>query len=222
MKLTVEAFAIARQKLGFRSREVDWDVASVEDVLKRLCEEHPEQELIIRACRCAVDGEYASLETPVREGSEFSIIPPVSGGTSEVAVSEDPIDLGEALSAVSSESCGAVVFFVGTVRDRNDGHDVTSIEYEAKTSMAVSELEVLIEQARRKFGIEKAFIRHRIGPVPVGEASVVISVSSPHRKESYEANAWLLDELKKVAPIWKHEERLVDGKTEKVWLQGGG
>jgi molybdopterin synthase catalytic subunit len=177
---------------------------------------------VLAASRFALDESYVDRSSALHEGAVLSIIPPVSGGGFSSIVDANPINLDEALAAVSSGRDGAVVFFLGTVRDSNAGHCVTAIDYESKVSMAVRELDRLIEEAVTKFPISSAFIRHRTGRVPVGEASVVIAVAAPHRSAAYEANAWLLDQLKKVAPIWKHEERLIDGTIERVWLGAGG
>lgn len=162
-----------------------------------------------------MNGEYAEKDALVEAGATLSVIPPVSGGAPRVVISSDVIDVAFACRQVQAPAAGAVVAFVGTVRNVNEGVPVVAIVYEAKIDMAVRELERLIDQAN----VIGAFIQHRVGRVEAGEASVVIAVSSAHRAQAYAANAWLLDELKKVAPIWKHEER-TDGK---VWLgQGGG
>lgn len=168
---------------------------------------------MIRGSRLALDGEYVSDDAQPRDGSLISIIPPVSGGAPRVFISPDEIEIDEAMRAVASPRAGAVVLFVGTVRE-----EARAIEYEAKVDMAERELEKLIDAAKEKFGAD-AFIRHCIGRVEAGGASVVIATAAPHRREAYEANAWLLDELKRIVPIWKEEERL-DGT--KFWAHGGG
>jgi MoaE-MoaD fusion protein len=223
VKVTVEAFAIARERLGWSRRELTVELgATVADCLRALEAEHPAAAKVFASSRFALDDEYVSIDVPLREKAVLSIIPPVSGGAPNVVIAPDPIVLDEAFDAVRANGDGAVVFFLGTVRDTNQGIEVTAIDYEAKTLMAVKELERLIREAVDRFAITAAFIRHRTGRVPVGEASVVIAVASPHRKNAYDANAWLLDELKKVAPIWKHEERMNGGRVERVWLGEGG
>jgi molybdopterin synthase catalytic subunit len=223
MKITVEAFAIARDRFGWSRRELVLDdAATVDDCLRLLANEHPGAANVLASSRFAFNDEYVGREALLKDGGTLSVIPPVSGGAPNVVVDGNPIDLDEALAAVRSDSDGAVVVFLGTVRDTNHGFSVTAIEYEAKVPMAVKELGRLIHEARARFAITSGFIRHRIGRVPVGEASVVIAVAAPHRASAYDANAWLLDELKKVAPIWKNEERVIDGRVERVWLGAGG
>ncbi len=234
MLIRLEAYAIAREKLGFTTQLIELDaVLRVGDLVSTLSERHPSAALVLTACRYAVNGEYASLDAELRDQDSVSILPPVSGGAPDagvtsvaerriVVVSPDPISIDEAARAAGGPAAGAIVLFVGTVRDTNDGARVIAIEYEAKVDMAERELERLIASARAKHGLTGAFIRHRTGRVPVGEASVVIATAAPHRDAAYAANRELLEALKRIAPIWKHEERLSDPGTEKVWLGSGG
>lgn len=228
MKVELEAFAAARQKLGFPRIMLDLpDGATIESVVALLAVDHPAAARVLGVSRYALDGEYAERDALLHDGAVLSVIPPVSGGAPlggppRAIVSTDPISLDEALRAVASPSAGAVVFFVGTVRDRNRNAVVRYIEYESKTDMAARELERLIETARAQFIITEAFIRHRIGKISVGEASVVIAVAAAHRDAAYQANQWMLEELKKNVPIWKNESRFVDGRVEEVWLGMGG
>jgi molybdopterin synthase catalytic subunit len=120
-------------------------------------------------------------------------------------IAAEPIDVAAIAAAVEDPAAGAVVTFVGTTRDHNEGRRVIRLEYEAYEQMAVAELRKLGEAAAARWPIEKVAIVHRIGIVPVGEASVVIAVSSPHRSDAFEACRFLIDRLKEVVPIWKKE-----------------
>lgn len=223
MRVRVEAFAIARERLGFSERAMDCPSGiTVSELLELLCKDYPQANEVLSRSRCALDGEYVSESCPITEGAVLSIIPPVSGGAARVEITEGAIGIDEVAERVSSSRSGAVILFVGTVRNENSGAEVVAIEYEAKRDMAVRELERLIDQAIERWGIHEAAIVHRVGRVLAGEASVVIAVAAGHRKEAYDANAWLLAELKRVAPIWKHEERRINGRTEKVWIGTGG
>lgn len=116
-----------------------------------------------------------------------------------------PIKVAELTDAVSDKEAGATTTFVGTTRVSNQGRQVLRLEYEAYNNMAVEEFGKIAKQAAERWPICRCAIVHRVGIVPVGEASVVIAVSAPHRRESIRACEFLIDRLKEVAPIWKKE-----------------
>jgi len=117
----------------------------------------------------------------------------------------DVIDAAAVTAAVAHAAAGATVTFIGTTRDHNDGRRVTRLEYEAYPEMAVTELRKIGETAQRQWPIAGIAIVHRIGVVPIGEASVVIAVSAGHRRAAFEACHFAIDRLKEVVPIWKKE-----------------
>jgi molybdopterin synthase catalytic subunit len=124
------------------------------------------------------------------------------------------------LRAVRDPRAGAVVVFVGTTRNENAGRRVVRLEYEAYARMAVSEMRGLAAEARRRWPLRKIAMAHRIGLVPVGQASVGIAVSAGHRGEAFAACHWLIDRLKEIVPIWKREHF----RGGRVWIgpqQGG-
>jgi molybdopterin synthase catalytic subunit len=131
-----------------------------------------------------------------------------------------PIDVRALLRAVRHPGAGAVVFFLGTTRNQNAGRRVVRLEYEAFTRMAEREMRALADAAKRRWPLKKVAMSHRIGVVPVGEASVGIAVASGHRAEAFEACHWLIDRLKEIVPIWKKEHF----RGGAVWIgaqQGG-
>lgn len=130
------------------------------------------------------------------------------------------IDLAALDRAVRDPGAGAVVTFVGTTRNANAGRRVRRLEYEAFASMATKEMRALAAEARRRWPLRKVAIVHRIGVVPVGQASVAIAVSAGHRGEAFEACRWLIDRLKEIVPIWKKEHY----RGGEIWIgaqQGG-
>jgi molybdopterin synthase catalytic subunit len=127
---------------------------------------------------------------------------------------EQPIDAGRVSAAVATPRAGATVTFAGTTRDHNDGRAVTRLEYEAYPEMALAEMRKIGDEAKRRWPIEAIAIVHRIGVVPIGEASVVIAVSSSHRAAAFAACHFAIDRLKEVVPIWKKEH--FDGGE--VWI----
>lgn len=128
---------------------------------------------------------------------------------------DHPIDTAALLSAVASTNAGAVLLFLGTTREFTDGRQTTTLDYEAYDEMALAKLAELEATARDRWSLVDCGIVHRLGNVPLGEASVAIAVSSGHRQEAFEAGRWLIDTLKQDVPIWK-KEHWSDGSSEWV------
>lgn len=122
-----------------------------------------------------------------------------------IAVVREPLDPATLVAAVGDPEAGAAVLFLGTTRENTAGRRVERLEYEAFETMAVKEMRRLAQRARRHWALSRIVMVHRIGVVPVGEASVAIAVSAPHRAEAFEAARWLIDQLKAQVPIWKKE-----------------
>ncbi len=128
----------------------------------------------------------------------------------------EPIDVGEVARRVVPINCGATVTLDGYVRQFTKGRETRYLVYEAYEPMALSELEKLIEKAHEQFEIANVGIVHRLGKLEIGETSVVISVSAPHRKAAFEACEWLIRELKRTVPIWKKEVY----RGGEIWVEG--
>jgi molybdopterin synthase catalytic subunit len=122
-----------------------------------------------------------------------------------IKITSDIIDIQDVISSVSSEKAGAIDVFIGTVRNNSLAKNVVKLEYEAYDSMAIKKLEELIVEAKIHWPIEKASVAHRKGELHIGDVAVVVAVSTPHRAESFAACQWMIDNLKKVVPIWKKE-----------------
>ena len=135
--------------------------------------------------------------------------------THSVALTDDPIDCGRVLSSVETTKAGAVVLFLGTVREFTLGRQTAYLEYEAYRPMAEGKTAELIEEAAERWTILKATVVHRLGRMELGDASVAVAVSSPHRPDAFEAGRFLIDRLKEVVPIWK-QEHYADGEVEWV------
>jgi molybdopterin synthase catalytic subunit len=119
----------------------------------------------------------------------------------EVSLTEAPLDLAEARN---DPGAGAIVVFWGAVRENEDGREITGIEYEAHRAMAEHQMRIVAESASEKFEVREILLHHRIGFVPVGQPSVVVRVASCHRGAAFTTSQWIMDELKRVVPIWKH------------------
>ena len=128
-----------------------------------------------------------------------------------------PLEASALLRGALRPDCGGTVLFLGTTRDRHEGKAVARLWYEAYEPMALEALAELEREAPRRFAIASCAIAHRLGEVPVGEASVAVVVAAPHRVAAFDACRWVMDELKRSAPIWK-KERFATG--EEAWVEG--
>lgn len=187
------------------------------DMYRRLRVIHPTLEADVATIRPARNEEFAAWAEPVADGDEIAFLPPVSGGLDDLAdVTRDPIDVTLTEAAVSHPGAGAVVSFSGVVRDNNRGEQVTHLEYEAYEPMARAELRRIAGEVAERWPGSRVAVLHRIGRLEIGEASVVISVSSPHRAAAFEGCRHVIERIKETVPIWKREHA---GSGE-VWLEG--
>ncbi len=134
-----------------------------------------------------------------------------------IRVTADPLSVDEALAAVGDPGAGGTCVFVGTVRDHSDAGDVTGLRYEAWEELAIKRLQELAAELAEKWPVKKVAILHRTGDLEVGEASVVIACSAPHRADAFEACRHAIERLKEDVPIWKKEE-LATGEAH--WVMG--
>jgi molybdopterin synthase catalytic subunit len=135
-----------------------------------------------------------------------------------VELTSHAIDIAGLLARVGSAQAGAVVLFLGTAREFTAGRRTASLEYECFPDMAQQKLAEIETEARRRWPLVECAIVHRLGAVALGEVSVAVAVSTPHREAAFAAGKWLIDTLKEVVPIWK-KENWADGTTE--WVHPG-
>jgi molybdopterin synthase catalytic subunit len=135
-----------------------------------------------------------------------------------IALTHEPLDPTRLLAQVSSPAAGAVVLFLGTTRELTAGRRTASLDYECYPQLAEKKLAELEAEARRRWPIVECAIVHRLGHLELGEASIAIAVSSPHRADAFAAGQWLIDTIKEVVPIWKREN-WADGTQE--WVHPG-
>jgi MoaE-MoaD fusion protein len=211
-RLTIRLFATLRERAGAAELTRDFsDDATVAQIWERLKAEFPALEGHRDAVRFAVNQEYVEDEYRPRPGDEIAFIPPVSGGSDAAAwvgpirIVHDRVDVAALEAAVADPLAGAVCTFVGATRENNVGRKVLRLEYEAYEAMALSEIRKLAEEAGRRWDITRIAITHRVGVVEIGETSVAIAVSAPHRAEAFEACRFAIDRLKEIVPIWKKE-----------------
>ena len=163
----------------------------------------------------AVNKRYAAADTALREGDEVALIPPVSGG--DFRLSGEPLSLDAVVREVRSDAAGAIATFTGTVRNRSRDRAVQYLEYEAYEGMAEEMMVELAADLSRRHELSGIAIHHRVGRVEIGEPSVVIAVSSPHRAAALAACKEAIDTLKGTVPLWKKE--VYEGGEE--WIGQG-
>jgi molybdopterin synthase catalytic subunit len=197
VRISVRLFAGLRERAGVARLELD-DVATVDDVWARLELGDEPAGLLY-----AVNREYVERGQALHDGDEVALIPPVSGGA--YLITAEPLDVARTIREVEDDGAGAVASFVGTVRRSSRGRDVMYLDYEAFEEMAEPMLARLGEELTAKHGLTHVAIHHRIGRVEIGEPSVVIAVSAPHRAAALDACREAIDTLKETIPLWKKE-----------------
>jgi molybdopterin converting factor subunit 1 len=235
VRIRVRLFAIQRELAG--TREVTLELADGADVAAAwtaLVELHPALAPGRDSVRYARNGVYADPTTPLADGDELAMIPPVSGGATDeriLELREAPFGAGilaELSDRLATREDGATVGFLGMTRAtpgtpapgqeaeaaRHAGRAVESLEYEAHGTMALTVLGEIADEIAARFGVTRVAIVHRTGVVPLGEASIAVVAVAPHRGAAFDAARYAIDETKARAPIWK-AERFQDGH---VWI----
>lgn len=200
------AFASAADAVGREEQEVEVpDGSTVASLRELLAARHPALGALLPRLALAVDGEVVRDDAVLRDGVEVALLPPVSGGAGPLArLTDVPLDVGAVIAAVAGPDCGALVTFVGTVRDRHDGRRVQRLTYSAYRAMAERRLAALAGEIEERHRARVAVV-HRLGTLEPGEASVVIAVAAPHRDAAYAASRECLERLKREVPVWKRE-----------------
>jgi molybdopterin synthase catalytic subunit len=192
VKVSVRLFAGLRERAGRDELELDLpEGARVADALAAVEWLAPGVSLVL-----AVNREYADADVVLSPGDELAVVPPVSGG----AVLDGPLSLADVAARVQDPRAGAVVTFSGTTRD------VAFLDYEAYAEMASARIDAIVAEAIERHGLCRAAADHRYGRVALGEASVVVAASAPHRGEAFAGAREIIDRIKAEAPIWKREE----------------
>ena len=211
MRVTVRLFAGLREQAGTGRRDLELgEEARVEDVWPALELGDEPAGLVY-----AVNRTYVERERALADGDEVALIPPVSGGAFHLT--EHPIDLAAIVREVEDERAGAIATFLGTVRAESRGRRVVRLEYEAYEGMAEDVMADLARQLGDRYDLCGISIVHRTGICEIGEASVAIAVSAPHRQDALAACRDAIDTLKQTVPLWKKE--VYEGGEE--WIGRG-
>jgi MoaE-MoaD fusion protein len=199
MQVRVRLFAGLRERAGASEVELELpEGAVVGDALEQMRALTDGVPVVM-----AVNQEYADAGVALHGGDEVALIPPVSGGsvgTIHIRLTGEPLALDPLLKLVRDPRAGAVVTFTGVTRE------VPELEYEAYAEMAERQMAEIVRRAVERHGLCAAAAEHRVGTVPLSEASVAIAVSAPHRDAAFAGAREIIDEIKARAPIWKKEE----------------
>jgi molybdopterin synthase catalytic subunit/molybdopterin converting factor small subunit len=211
VRVVVKLFAGLRERAGTSERRVELsEGATAGDVWSVLGLGDEPAGLLY-----AVNRQYAERDRPLADGDEVALIPPVSGGA--FRLSETPLDPAAVVAEVADERAGGIATFVGTTRIQSRGRTVRHLEYEAYAGMAERVMEELAASLQGRYDLCRIAIHHRVGRVGIGEQSVVIAVSAPHRHDALAACREAIDTLKETVPLWKKE--VYEGGEE--WIGRG-
>jgi molybdopterin converting factor subunit 1 len=211
VKIRLRCFASVKDLVGQREVLLELpDGMTAGDLLRHVTAEYPSLSRLASSLRLAVNQEYVESGRALADGDEVALIPPVSGGVDLYEVTENPLSLDDLARAVGQNTSGAVATFLGIVREFARGRQVSYLEYDAYPEMATATMRQIGEEIRQQWPVDRIAMVHRIGRLAIGEASVAIAVSSPHRREALQACAYAIERVKEIVPIWKRE----------VWADG--
>ena len=220
MHISVRAFAGYREAIGARALRLDVDADStVAQAWDALRARYPRLDTLPQPAAFAVNDAYVRPDTLLRDEDELVLVPPVSGGAAgdpppttdqqdevvHTALTDAAISLDDTIRRVRHPEAGAIVLFLGTVRDTRHGARVHHLEYEAYETLALREMRTIAADAAARWPLLRVAMVHRVGTLRVGETSVAIAVSAPHRADAFAAGQFAIDALKHRVPIWKKE-----------------
>lgn len=218
MKITVRLFAAYREAAGWDQKEFALEEGALAQHLWDLVRQEL-RDLSPRTPLCARNEQHSPMDTLLQDGDDVAFFPPVSGGDSDSLwadpdslVVQEPIDTKRLAKNLVTDECGALCSFEGIVRDHHDGRSVEAVTYEGYPEMAGKELARLCSAAEAKWPGTRTVIVHRVGKLLIGEVSVAILAAAAHRAEAFDAARFLIEEIKKSAPIWK-KDHFADGET---------
>lgn len=220
IRITALLFGQAREWVGASTVDLTLNIpATVESAFAVLKAQHPRLAEMERSLLFAVNEEYASASDELSDGDRLAVLPPVSGGEAEkkniFEIVREPIDIPRLRARLLEGSSGALVIFDGVARDNTKGRRTRYLEYEGYEPMALRTMEQIGREVHERWPINRIGIIHRLGRIELTESSVVIVVTSAHRKIAFEACQYSIDRLKKIVPIWK-KEYFEDGA---VWVE---
>lgn len=212
MKISVMLFAGLSESAQRSQIELDMvEHSTVRDLIDRMTREFPQLAPLLPACFVSINQEYASPDQIIRSGDEIALLPPVSGGedskhaNQRFMITDQPLSCDKISTLVRHSGAGAVLIFLGTVREFTNEKRTVLLEYEAYEPMAIKKMRQIEAEILQRWPQVQVAIHHRVGRLEAEEVSVIIAVSSPHREEAFQAGRHAIERLKQIVPIWKKE-----------------
>lgn len=223
MRVSVHYYAAAKELAGCESSTFEFESESMPQAELRsaVIARFPSLAAFLERMRLAVNGDFVEASRPLHDGDRVDVLPPVAGGAPIVlcSISDHEISLDEVRKAVEHPGAGGICIFHGVVRDHADGQQVSRLDYEAHESLALKEMErVLQGVASEHSGVRIAAV-HRVGELAVGDVAVCVAVSAAHRDDAFTACRKAIDRIKDTVPLWKKEWG-PDGRAHWVNLDG--
>ncbi len=227
MRVKVLFFGVLKDVTGISKDVLDLpENASLRDAFEVYARRFPRFEQMASSIVIARNHEFSTGATPVHDGDEIAFMPPVSGGAEPAsittadghyyAITREPIDARQLEQRLQQARDGAVITFSGVVRDNTKGRQTLYLDYEGYEQLALNTMQKIGAQIVSERAISRIGMVHRLGRMEIGEASVMITVASPHRKAAFDAAFDAINRLKQQVPIWK-KEYFADGE---VWVEG--
>lgn len=220
MKTTILFFASLGDLVGEQETQLEIsEPLPVSELLVELEQRFPALKRFERKFRVAVEQAFVNDETMVNPGAEVALIPPVSGGAGPViraTITDQPLDMELLTREVMNTKCGAVVTFMGTVRELTGDQVTDKLHYSSYQAMAQKELLKICQEATERWSLGGAVVEHRVGELLPGEIAVVAACSAPHRNAAFLAARFLIDTTKERVPLWKKEF----GPDGNAWIEG--
>jgi len=209
MKVHVHYYAAARELAGCEAATFEFPASAVAqgDFRRALAERSPSIAAFLDRMRLAVNGDFVDDTREIRDGDRVDLLPPVAGGgpVALCRISDSEVSLDEVRNAVAHGGAGGICVFTGVVRDNADGKQVTRLDYEAHESLALKEMQrVLDGVAAEHAGVRLAAV-HRVGSLSIGDVAVCVAASAAHRGEAFTACRKAIDRIKETVPLWKKE-----------------
>jgi len=209
VRINVLFFAVFRERLGRDNQSLKLsDGATVADAIEALAAEHSIVARLDGRYQVALNREMVPRDTPLADGDELALIPPVAGGSEperHARILDAELSLDRVCKAVRGSGMGGLVTFSGTVRNHSKGRSVDHLSYEAYTEMAEQVIRTIADEIESEIDGTRLAVEHRVGTLQIGDVAVVIACAAPHRDEAFRGCRAMIDRLKDRVPIWKKE-----------------